>query len=168
MLRTSPLIAVTWLSACAHAEAPAKSQPTPTLKTDAGKQSDGLVRMASAYSVDETVSRLEAALASREIKVMAKVDHAANADGAGLSLAPTTLVLFGNPAAGTQLMQAARSAGIDLPMKALVYEDDGVVLLEFNAISYIARRHGIASDLPVLAKMEGLLGAVGAEATGTE
>ncbi len=168
MIRTTSIISAMFIAACAHAEAPAENVPTPSAKTSAGHKSDGLIRFASAYSVDETVARLEAALAKRGVKVMAKVDHTANAAGAGLDLPPTTLVIFGNPAAGTQLMQASRSAAIDLPMKALISEQNGVTTLEMNAVSYIAQRHGIAADLPVLAKIEGLLGAVAAEATGQE
>ena len=146
----------------------ASDTPASGAKTSAGFHSDGLVRIASAYSVDETVARLEAALAARNVTIMAKVDHAANAAGADLTLAPTVLVIFGNPAAGTQLMQASRSAGIDLPMKALIYEQGGVVMFEYNTIDYIAGRHGVPTDLPVLAKIEGLLGAVAAEATGVQ
>lgn len=153
-------------SACAHAS---NAKPAPSssgAKTNPGHHIDGLVRIASAHSVDETVSRLEAALAKRGVNVMAKVDHAANAAGVEQDLAPTTLVIFGNPAAGTQLMNASRSAGIDLPMKALVYEKNGAVYFEYNAISYIAARHHVPADLPVLAKIEILLSAVAAEATG--
>lgn len=169
MLRAVILSSAMAVSACAHAEAPAKSVPaTPSAKTSPGYHSDGLVRIASAYSVDETVARFEAALAARDVKVMAKVDHAANAAGADLDLPPTVLVIFGNPVAGTQLMTTARSAGVDLPMKALISEQNGVVMLEYNAVAYIARRHGIDPDLPVLAKIEALLGAVAAEATGTQ
>lgn len=172
MLRKTTIMSALFISACAHAQTPAPvaagaaaSQNT-AIKTNPGHHSDGLVRIVSAYSVDETVTRLEAALAARGVKVMAKIDHGANAAGVDLALPPTTLVLFGNPVAGTQLMVAARSAGIDLPMKALVYEKDGAVMYEYNAIDYIARRHGIADDLPVLSKIEGLLAAVAAEATG--
>ncbi len=170
MLKGLTLVSALLVSACAHAEtpAPAAAPPSAAAKTSPGHHSDGLVRIISAYSVEETVARLEAALAARGVKVMAKIDHAANAAGADLDLAPTTLVIFGNPAAGTQLMQASRSIGVDLPMKALVYEQDGAVMFEYNAIGYIAGRHGVPADLPVLAKIEGLLAAVAAEATGVE
>ncbi len=175
MLRGVTVISALMASACAHAESTAPAvknagdaATNAPAKTNPGYHSDGLVRIASSYSVNETVARLEAALAARDIKVMATVDHAANAAGAGLDLAPTTLVLFGNPAAGTQLMQASRSAGIDLPMKALISEQNGVVMFEYNAIGYIADRHGVPADLPVLAKIEGLLAAVAAEATGVK
>ena len=169
MLRAIAVFSAMLMGACAHAEtSETKTPATPSAKTSPGQHVDGLVRVASAYSVEETVSRLEAALASRNIKVMAKVDHGANAAGAGHDLAPTVLLIFGNPAAGSQLMTAARSSGIDLPMKALISEQNGLVMLEYNAVAYIAQRHGIDADLPVLAKMEGLLGAVAAEATGTQ
>ncbi|MEZ5920212.1 MAG: DUF302 domain-containing protein [Parvularculaceae bacterium] len=148
------------VTACAHAEAPAAPQ--------VATAEDGLVAVSSNYGVDETVSRLEAALAKRGVKVMAKIDHAANAAGAGLQLPPTMLVIFGNPAAGTQLMLAERTAGIDLPMKALVYEEGGETKLVYNDPGYIARRHGISADAPVLSKMSALLAAVAAEATAGE
>lgn len=174
MLRKTTIMSALFISACAHAQSPtpvaasaAAAQSTPG-KTSPGHHTDGLVRIVSAYSLDETVARLEAALAARDVTVMAKIDHGANAAGVDLELPPTTLILFGNPAAGTQLMRASRSAGIDLPMKALVYEQNGAVMYEYNAIDHIARRHGIAADLPVLAKIEGLLAAVAAEATGVK
>ena len=153
---------VTAIAACAHAEAPA-APPAVTMAAD-----DGLIAVSSNYSVDETVSRLEAALARRNIKVMATVDHAANAKGAGLQLPPTRLVIFGNPAAGTQLMLAQRSSAIDLPMKALIYEEGGATTLVYNDPAYIARRHGVSTDAPVLAKMSALLAAVAAEASAGE
>ena len=169
MLRAVALSGAMLISACAHAETPSKTVPaTPSAKTSAGYHSDGLVRIASAYSMEETLARFEAALADRGVEVMAKIDHAANAAGVGLDLEPTVLVIFGAPAAGTQLMTASRAVGVDLPMKALISEQNGVVMLEYNAISYIARRHGIDADLPVLAKIEALLGAVAADATGTQ
>jgi len=174
MLRKTTIMSALFISACAHAQSPAPVAASAAVsqsasgKTNPGHHSDGVVRIVSAYSIDETVTRLEAALAARSVKVMAKVDHAANAAGVEQDLPPTTLVLFGNPAAGTQLMRASRSAGIDLPMKALVYEQNGAVMYEYNAIDYIARRHGIAGDMPVLAKIEGLLAAVAAEATGVK
>lgn len=150
------------LAACAHAQ-PAPEAGAPPL--EASTAEDGIIRIQSLYSVEETVTRLEQALAKRGIKVMAKVDHAANAADAGLDLAPTTLVIFGNPAAGTQLMQASRSIGIDLPMKALIYEHDGTVTLSYNAIGYIASRHIVPEDLGVLAKIESLLATLAQEAT---
>ena len=157
------------LTGCAHAETNSHDAKGENMSAQDKMDvhfSDGVVRKVSEHSVEETVARLEAALAARNIKVMAKVDHAANAAGVDLDLPPTTLVIFGNPAAGTQLMQAARSIAIDLPMKALVYEKNGVVYYEYNAVRYLAARHDVLADLPVLSKIEGLLAAVAEEATG--
>jgi uncharacterized protein (DUF302 family) len=146
------------LAACAHAG--------PAPRAVAADAASGFATRPSAYSVEETIDRLEAALAARNIPVMAKIDHAANAKAAGLDLAPTTLVIFGNPAAGTQLMLAVRSAGIDLPLKALIYEEGGAVTFAYLDIDAVAARHGISADLPVLTKMKDLLAAVASEATG--
>lgn len=167
MLKFTTVLPIALLSiGCAHADHHPKEQPHATHeKAQKMSEQNGIIQLASAYSVAETVSRLEAALGERNVKVMAKVDHAANAAGVDIALPATTLVLFGNPAAGTQLMQASRSAAIDLPMKALVYETDAGVFLEYNDIAYIAERHGISANLPVLAKISGLLNAVATEAT---
>lgn len=93
----------------------------------------GLVTKPSPYPVAETMDRLERAVKDRELVVIARVDHAAAAQKAGLTLRPTQLLIFGNPKAGTLLMQTAQSIGIDLPLKALVWEDHkGQVWLAFN------------------------------------
>ncbi len=116
----------------------------------------GLIKKQSAYSFDDTVAKLEAALAARNIGVMNKVDHAAGAEAVGQSLRPTTLLIFGNPAIGSQLMAASQSIGLDLPLKALVFEDaDGNICVEYNDINYIARRHGVPADHPVVARIAG-------------
>ena len=83
---------------------------------------NGLITLASAYDVGTTLDRLTAALAAKGITVFARIDHAAGAASVGLPLRPTTLLIFGNPVAGTPLMQAAQTAGIDLPLKALVWQ----------------------------------------------
>ena len=86
--------------------------------------------------------------------MVADVDHAANADGAGLDLRPTRVVLFGNPALGTPLMQQNQTAGIDLPQKVLVYENgEGEVYAAYNTTDYLASRHGLAGaeTLPMIA-----------------
>jgi uncharacterized protein (DUF302 family) len=114
----------------------------------------GLIKKQSAYSFSDTVAKLEAALAKRNIGVMNKIDHAAGAETVGQSLRPTTLLIFGNPAIGSQLMAINQSIGIDLPLKALVYEDEnGVICVEYNDIAYLARRHGISADHPVIARV---------------
>jgi len=116
----------------------------------------GLIKKQSAYSFADTVAKLEAALTERNIGVMNKIDHAAGAQTVGQPLRPTTLLIFGNPAIGSQLMAVSQSIGIDLPLKALVYEDEsGVICVEYNDITYLARRHDIPTDHPVVARVAG-------------
>jgi uncharacterized protein (DUF302 family) len=113
---------------------------------------DGVVSLASRFSARETMERLLAALPARQMTVFAHIDHAANAVAAGLSLRPTDLVIFGNPKGGTVLMQAAQRAGLDLPLKALVWEDGaGKVWLSYNDPAWIARRHGLGDAAPAQA-----------------
>src|SRR5262249_37421464 len=85
---------------------------------------------------------------AKGITVFARVDHAAGAKSVGLALRPTTLVIFGNPAAGTPLMQAAQTAGIDLPLKTLVWQDaDGSVKVTYNDPAWIAARHALGGNV---------------------
>lgn len=94
---------------------------------------DGLISLRSAHSGQETIARVEAELAAKGVTVFAKIDHAAGASAAGMTLRLTTLIIFGNARAGTPLMQTCQRAGIDLPLKALVWEDgDGTVWLSYN------------------------------------
>jgi uncharacterized protein (DUF302 family) len=100
------------------------------------------------------------------VTVFAQIDHAAGATGVGLPLLPTTLVVFGNPAAGTPVMQAAQTAGIDLPLKALVWQGaDGAVHLSYNDPAWIAARHG-AGALPATGAMAAALKGFAGHATG--
>ena len=105
---------------------------------------NGLVTLQSAHDFDTTLGRLTAALEAKGITIFARIDHAAGAKKVGLELRPTTVVVFGNPAAGTPLMQAAQTAGIDLPLKALVWQDaDKTVRLSYNDAAWIAERHAL-------------------------
>jgi uncharacterized protein (DUF302 family) len=107
---------------------------------------DGLVTIQSAFNLATTLERLTKALETKGVTIFAVIDHAAGAASIGLPMRPTTLVIFGNPAAGTPLMQMAQTAGIDLPLKALVWQDaDGTVRLGYNDPAWIAARHGIGS-----------------------
>jgi uncharacterized protein (DUF302 family) len=107
---------------------------------------NGLITLPSMHDVGTTLDRLTKVLEANGATIFARIDHAAGASGAGLSLRPTTLVLFGNASAGTPLMQAAQTAGIDLPLKALVWQsEDGITHLTYNDSAWIAARHGIAS-----------------------
>ncbi len=109
---------------------------------------DGLIRLASRYSVEETVGRLEAVLGEKGIKVFAVIDHSGEAEKAGLEMPPTKVVISSSPKAGTPLMVVAPSLAIDLPMKALVAEDaQGKVWLTYNSPEYLQERHGVPADL---------------------
>ncbi|HLZ81117.1 MAG TPA: DUF302 domain-containing protein [Ktedonobacteraceae bacterium] len=104
--------------------------------------SNGLITVASRFSARETMDRLIAAVTSAGLHVFARIDHAANAAQVGMELRPTELLIFGNPRGGTPLMQDRQTAGIDLPVKALVWEDEeGKVWLTYNEAAWLAARH---------------------------
>jgi len=105
---------------------------------------DGLVTIKSAYGPEETAKRLEAEVKTKGLAVFAHIDHAAGAAAAGLPLRPTDLLIFGNAKGGTPLMQQAQTLGIDLPLKALVWQDQtGTTWLSYNDPAYLALRHGV-------------------------
>jgi uncharacterized protein (DUF302 family) len=128
---------------------------------------NGLVSVQSPVSANETLDRLLAALATRKLTVFARIDHAAGAASVGLPLRPTEVVMFGNPKGGTALMQDRQSAGIDLPLKALIFEDaDGKAWLSYNDPAWIAQRHGLgATSAAAVQAMAELLSAIAQEAT---
>jgi uncharacterized protein (DUF302 family) len=108
----------------------------------------GLVRIASPHSVPETLQRLEEILRSKGLTIFARIDHSGEAAKVGLKMRPTLVLLFGSPKAGTPVMVAAPSAAIDLPLKALVAEDDqGEVWITYNSPEYLQQRHSIPDDL---------------------
>ena len=110
----------------------------------------GMINVPSPYTVPETLSRLETILQEKGVTVFVRIDHSGEAEKAGLKMHPTQLLIFGSPKAGTPLMVAAPSAAIDLPLKALAWEDEhGRVWLSYNAPEYLATRHGIPEDLLV-------------------
>jgi len=120
---------------------------------------NGLTTIESAHSVAETLDRLVAAITPLGMNVFARIDHAEGAAKVGMLLRPTQLLLFGNPKGGTPLMQDRQTAGIDLPLKALAWEDSGGrVWLSYNEASWIAARHGLgaASTAAVTAMAAGL------------
>ncbi|MGA1984732.1 MAG: DUF302 domain-containing protein [Candidatus Sulfotelmatobacter sp.] len=109
---------------------------------------NGLVQVASRYSVEETVRRLEAAFAGKGMQVFALIDHSGEAEKVGLKMRPTKVVIFGSPKGGTPLMVAAPSLAIDLPLKALVAEDaEGKVSVTYNDPEYLQERHGVPAEL---------------------
>jgi uncharacterized protein (DUF302 family) len=128
---------------------------------------NGLVSVQSRLSARETLDHLLASLAARKLTVFARVDHAAGAASIGLPLRPTEVVIFGNPKGGTALMQDQQSAGIDLPLKALVWEDaDGKVWFTCIDPAWIAQRHGLRAESGAAVKaMSALLSAIAQEAT---
>src|SRR5215469_5286743 len=106
---------------------------------------NGLVSTLSAYPAAETVLRITDRLAKANITLFATIDHAAGAAQAGLTLRPTTLLIFGDPKAGTALMQDRQTAGIDLPLKILVWEDEnGKVWITYNDLEWIKNRHQLS------------------------
>lgn len=108
----------------------------------------GMVDLPSAHSVDETVARLESLLVARSIKLFAIVDHSGEAAEVGLQMPPTKLLIFGNPKAGTPLMQSAPSVAIDLPLKILVWQAaDGKAWLSYNTPEYLRQRHGFPAAM---------------------
>jgi uncharacterized protein (DUF302 family) len=126
---------------------------------------DGLVRVLSALGPRETMDRLETAIKDKGLTVFARIDHAEGARAVGLSLRPTELIIFGNARGGTPLMQAGQEAGIDLPLKALVWEDaEGKVWLAYNDPRWLADRHHLP-DLPNIVLLTRLLETLAAGAT---
>ncbi len=120
---------------------------------------NGLIHLPTQHSVDDIVQRLETLLGEKNIKLFAVVDHSGEAEKAGLQMRPTKLLIFGNPKGGTPLMQATPTVAIDLPLKALVWQDgDGKVWLTYNDPAYLQRRHGFPEQLVAnLSAVNGLL-----------
>jgi len=122
---------------------------------------DGLVRKQSAHDVATTMDRLESALTERGITVVARVDHAKAAMGAGMDLPPTVLLIFGNPKLGTPLMQAVPEMAIDLPMKVIAWQDDdGQTWIAYTDPAYLKARHGVEGADKVFDTMTGALGKI--------
>jgi uncharacterized protein (DUF302 family) len=128
---------------------------------------DGLIACKSAHGPAQTMDRLAAGVTAHGLTILARIDHAAAAAQVGLTLRPTAVLIFGNPQAGTLLMQVAQTAGIDLPLKALVWQDEaGKTWLAYNDPRWLARRHGLEAGAErVLAAMTEALESVAAAAT---
>lgn len=129
--------------------------------------SNGLITIASSSSVKETADRFVETVSSKGLTVFARIDHAANATKQGLQLRPTELIIFGNPKAGTPLMQDNQTSGIDLPLKVLIWEDEnGKVWVTYNDPKWIEERHGLSdkSSNAVMAMTDGLKAFVSAAA----
>lgn len=125
----------------------------------------GMITLQSAHPVASTVDRLEAGLKAAGFRIFARVDHGAGAKSVDMPLLPTELLIFGKPQAGTVLMQAGRTVGIDLPLKYLVWEDaDGRVSIGWNDPVWMVERHGIDAKAPPLKNIAGALRKFASEA----
>jgi uncharacterized protein (DUF302 family) len=112
------------------------------------KSVDGLVQLPSVHSFAETVAKLESTVASKGLTIFARIHFSDDAAKAGLKMNPATLIVFGNPKAGTPLMVASPSIAIDFPLKILVSQDsDGKVWVSYNSMEYLQNRHHIPEDL---------------------
>ena len=124
-----------------------------------------MIAITSPHGVDETVDRLIAALERRSITVFARIDHAGAAREVGLQLADEELVIFGDPRAGTLLMQTDPGVGLELPLKVLVWDADGVTTIGYRPPTELAEAHAIANRAEVLERMQALLETIVGEAT---
>ena len=125
------------------------------LLTSLANADNGLISVKSSHEVKSTADRLENALKQKGMTVFARINHAAGAQKVGKKLRPTELIVFGNPKVGTPLMQCRQSTAIDLPQKALIWEDgDGQVWLSYNDPNYLVERHGITGCDEVVKKIE--------------
>jgi uncharacterized protein (DUF302 family) len=137
------------------------------LTTVTAQADDGLVKKLSAHSVQTTMDSLENLVRNKGLTVFVRIDHAAGAAEVGEEMLPTQLLMFGNPAIGTNLMTSQRTVGVDLPIKVLIWEEsDGKVWIAYNDPAYLAKRHGIDDRDAVLDKMgRAVKGLVSAAAT---
>lgn len=127
---------------------------------------EGMVTVKSNHSVETTVDNLESVLKDQGMTVMGRINHTEGADKAGMALRPTEVVIFGNPKVGTPLMQCAQSVAIDLPQKALVWEDsEGHVWLGYNDPEYLKQRHDIEGCDETIEKVQGALAGFAKAAT---
>ncbi|MFM0520159.1 MULTISPECIES: DUF302 domain-containing protein [Caballeronia] len=112
-----------------------------------GPTDNGVVTIASAHGAIATADKLEALIRARGLMLFARIDFSGDAARAGLTMPPSQLLVFGNPQAGTPLMQAVPTAALDLPLKVLSWEDaDGRAWLSYNATEYLRARHGLDAD----------------------
>ena len=130
---------------------------------------EGLTTVPSHFGPKETMDRLETQIRKRGMNVFTRIDHAAGAAKVGLTLRPTELIIFANARGGTPLMQSNQTIGIDLPLKALVWEDAaGQTWLSYNEPSWIAQRHSVANAEQVVTKMAAALSTMARKATNTQ
>jgi uncharacterized protein (DUF302 family) len=125
---------------------------------------DGLISLACNHPTADAADRLERAVSSRGMHVFARVDHAAGAAGVGLQLAPTIVVMFGDPRAGTLVMQSVHELGLELPLKMLCWTDaNGASKISYTDPRWLGARFGVDAANPVIAKMHALLAELAGE-----
>jgi uncharacterized protein (DUF302 family) len=117
---------------------------------------EGLITIGSRFGFHATIEKLDQSITSNGMALLARIDHAEGARLAGLPLGPTVVLIFGNAKAGTPLMQAGRAIGIDLPLKILVWEDDGgETKMAYNDVEWLVKRHAVSEGLfPIVQKMK--------------
>ncbi len=137
---------------------PPTGSPAALRRADAPATGAGIVTLRSANDFTGTVSRLRAAIGAKGLKIFAAIDHQANAKGAGLTMRPEMVELFGNPALGTPLMKARPTIGLDLPQRVLVYNDEtGATWLAYNDPAWLAARHGVTGQDEAVGKIAAAL-----------
>ena len=125
---------------------------------------EGIISKQSNHSVEETVQKLEAVLHEKGVTLFALIDHSGEAEKAGMKMPPTRLLIFGNPKAGTPLMQAAPTTAIDLPLKVLIWEDaQKKVWVSYDSPEYLQQRHGFPRELLANIAVAGALAQKAAE-----
>jgi len=135
----------------------------------AAPQNDSIVRVRSTRNFTQTITALDSAITAANLRIFARVDHAANARGVSLDLHPTTVFIFGNPQVGTRLMQCEQTIAIDLPLKLLVWEDSTrAVFVGYEPPARLAERHRLQGCRDVIDRIAGALGTLTAAATGTQ
>lgn len=128
------------------------------LTVSVARAAEGLVNISSAHSVGQTADRLVSALQAKGMTIFARINHAAGAARVGHDLRPTEIIVFGNPKVGSPLMSCQQTVAIDLPQKALIWEDEnGRVWLSYNDPQYLRQRHGVEGCDAVLQKVQGAL-----------
>jgi uncharacterized protein (DUF302 family) len=130
---------------------------------------NGIISTKSSFDVPTTANRLEKILAKKGMTIFTRIDHAAGAAKVGKKLRPTVMIIFGNPKIGTPLMQSSQTIGIDLPQKALIWEDEsGQVWFSYNDPRHLAKRHGINNQELIVKKIEKALANFARKATTIE
>lgn len=144
------------------------SAAVPFAAAPAAAGDDGIVRIKSIYPFAETLARLKADIADKGIQMFIDVDQAALAKAAGIDLEPSTLLIFGNPPLGTQFIAARPEAGLDWPVRLLVFEDEsGQVWMAYSDFAWIARRHAITTQPAQFDMAASVIASITASATGS-